>query len=428
VFTALNSFFKAVPDNVMPMKILYDISVLGLAHYHERARTGIYRVVSNVARGILASGEFDLHCFASLGNDAESRAFLAVHPEFSACRASFIASRASEEAPPSRLPLFSGGLFGWKRENKQFAHIRTGVCHSPFFPLPDELLANRRIAKVQTIHDLIPLKMPHLFAFNDDELIQRVLAKLGPETFVICMSEATRTDLLEHKADLDPAKIRVVYSAASDNFYPCKEAAAIQSVREKYGIPVDARYFLSVCTLEPRKNIDHLIRSYVRLVLEEQLGDLYLVLTGTQGWQFDKIFEEVDNAADVRERIVLTGFVPDEDLAPLYSGALAFVYPSLYEGFGLPPLEAMQCGTPVITSNTSSLPEVVADVGILIDPVDGDALCLAMLNMYRDTAMAQELSRKSLARARLFSWDKCVNETIAVYRQALQQVPQRRWF
>jgi glycosyltransferase involved in cell wall biosynthesis len=158
----------------------------------------------------------------------------------------------------------------------------------------------------------------------------------------------------------------------------------------------------------------------VRVVLGERIDDLYLVLTGVQGWHFDQIFEEIANADEVRDRIILTGFVPDGDLAPLYSGALAFVYLSLYEGFGLPPLEAMQCGTPVITSNTSSLPEVVGDAGIMIAPTDGDALCQALLDLYNDPALGQAMSRKSLERAKLFSWEKTVERTIDAYKLALR--------
>jgi glycosyltransferase involved in cell wall biosynthesis len=121
----------------------------------------------------------------------------------------------------------------------------------------------------------------------------------------------------------------------------------------------------------------------------------------------------------VRDRIVMTGYVAEDDLAPLYSGALAFVYPSLYEGFGLPPLEAMQCGTPVITSNTSSLPEVVGDAGIMVDPLDQDALCDALSRVHGSAALRRELSRRSLARARQFSWERCIDQTLAAYRTAL---------
>ena len=152
---------------------------------------------------------------------------------------------------------------------------------------------------------------------------------------------------------------------------------------------------------------------------KQQSVDLRLVLVGTKGWNYDKILEAVRTMELSEERIILTGYVADEDLAPFYSGALAFIYVSLYEGFGLPPLEAMQCGTPVITSNRSSLPEVVADAGIMLDPFDEDGACQAILELYRNTALREQMRRRSLERSRQFNWNRCVSETIAAYRIAL---------
>ena len=145
-----------------------------------------------------------------------------------------------------------------------------------------------------------------------------------------------------------------------------------------------------------------------------------LVLVGGKGWHDDKIFHALELQNDLRGRIIVTGFAPDADLSPLYSGALAFVYPSLYEGFGLPPLEAMQCGTPVITSDNSALPEVVGDAGIMVNARDEDALCAAMWQLYAHPARCNDLSAKSLQRAEQFSWEKCRALTIEAYRFALQ--------
>ncbi len=408
---------------MVPMKILYDISVLGLAHYHERARTGIYRVVANVLQGVMAFSEFKVHCFASHGNDLESLEFLKANPEFTPLQETFVAVQSGSVKAPAKweklIDRLSRKLLGRVIDRSAYSRIKADICHSPFYALPDEIVSNRLIVKVQTVHDLIPLKMPHLFAFNDDDQIKRILSKLGPETFIICMSESTRNDLLEYKKELDPSKVRVVYSAASESFYHCGDEVALIGIRRKYGIPEDARYLLSVSTLEPRKNIDHVIRCFLKVLKQERLQDLYLVLTGVQGWKYDSILAEIDGEQEFRDRIILTGFVPDEDLAPLYSGALAFVYMSLYEGFGLPPLEAMQCGIPVIASNTSSLPEVVGDAGILLDPTDADSLCKAYLNLYQNGSYAAELSIKSIARAAEFRWSKTVAETMAVYRKAV---------
>ncbi len=138
------------------------------------------------------------------------------------------------------------------------------------------------------------------------------------------------------------------------------------------------------------------------------------------GWNYDKIFETLESCNSLKDSIILTGYVADEDLAALYSGALAFVYPSFYEGFGLPPLEAMQCGVPVITSNTSSFPEIVKDAGIMVDPTDTDAICSSILEIYRDPSLRKTMSQKSLERASFFSWDNCTRGTIAAYKAALR--------
>lgn len=402
------------------------MSVLGLAHYHQRARTGVYRVVENVAIGGIASGECEMVGYASLGNDDACREYLAAHPLLASCEKDFVPGMSTAE----HLIMQQSGI-AWllqritaklvpATENNALTLPHVNICHSPFFPIPEIILADRRIAKVQTVHDLIPLLFPHLFAFNDDDLIRRVLAGIGPDTFVVCMSESTRNDFLAYKKDIDPERVSVVYSAASESFQHCSDQAAIEAVRAQYNIPPGVQYILSVSTLEPRKNIDQAVRCFVRLVTQESIDDLYLVLTGTAGWHFDKIFAEIESSAELRHRIILTGFVPDNQLAPLYSGALAFVYPSLYEGFGLPPLEAMQCGTPVITSNTSSLPEVVGDAGIMVGPADGDALCQAMLSLYGNAALRQEMSRKSLVRAKAFSWENTTRKMLDVYRMAAQ--------
>jgi glycosyltransferase involved in cell wall biosynthesis len=203
-------------------------------------------------------------------------------------------------------------------------------------------------------------------------------------------------------------------AADAARFYRCVDAAALSSVRERYGVP-EGPYLLSLCTLEPRKNIPHLLRCFARLAQEPSADGVTLVLAGGKGWMYDGVLELVEQLDALRGRVILTGYVRDEDLAALYTGATAFVYPSLYEGFGLPPLEAMQCGTPVITSNNSSLPEVVGDAGIMVDANDEDDLC-----QLSSPTQRAEYSRLGMKRAQGFSWQRCAELTVAGYRQALE--------
>ncbi len=294
------------------------------------------------------------------------------------------------------------------------------IYHSPFYPIPNYINLSR-LKVFQTIYDLIPIMHPEFFAFNENHLILKIVNELNRDTFVICISESTKNDLCNLSKKLDINKIFVIPLAASEKFYQCTDNSKITLIRNRYGIPPDIKYLLSISTLEPRKNIEQTIKAFIEILKQKNIHDLYLVLTGTKGWNYERIFATIENSKEFKEKIILTGYVPDDELAPLYSGALAFVYPSFYEGFGLPPLEAMQCGTPVITSNTSSLPEVVDNAGIMVDPIDLDALCQALLDVYTKQDLRESMSRRSLARAKLFSWEKHTQGVISAYKAALLQ-------
>lgn len=426
------------------MQILYDVSVIVQGHYVARARTGVFRVAENVARGLAAAEECDL-VFCVAENVAEPIDFLRADARFRRVPLSLTGAarfwrglygKAFGMTARIESGASKAGALPLKAVRKLAYHAAEAVrpyappfdpaalrsadiYHSPFHPLPALVRGDARVKKFVTIYDLIPLLQPRFFEPDVNDLLRQILASMDRDSYALCISRATRDDLCNYSKELDPDKLFVTHLAASELFYPCADADRLAAVRDKYGIPADARYVLSLSTLEPRKNIDQVVRCFARLVREQGLKDLRLVLTGTKGWDYGRIFEAISDCDNLRDYIILTGYVADEDLAPLYSGALAFVYPSFYEGFGLPPLEAMQCGTPVITSNTSSLPEVVGDAGVMLDPADADGICQSMLDVYNDGALRAELSRRSLERAALFSWEKCTRETINAYRAAL---------
>jgi glycosyltransferase involved in cell wall biosynthesis len=271
-----------------------------------------------------------------------------------------------------------------------------------------------------TVYDLIPILYPQLFETDVKNLLPEILRSLRPQDFALTISESTKHDLCTYRSDIDPARVFVTPLAASELFYRCTDAAQLAETRSKYQIPEGVPYFLSLSTLEPRKNIEQVIKSFSRLVREQRISDLHLVLVGVKGWDYNRVLEAIKDFELSEDRIILTGYVADRDLAALYSGALGFIYLSLYEGFGLPPLEAMQCGIPVITSDRASLPEVVGDAGLMFDPGDQDGVCQAMFDLYRDEALRAEMSRSSLKRSRKFSWDRCVRKTVESYQNALE--------
>ena len=421
------------------VNILYDISALGTGHFLNRARAGIFRVVEQSAYGLADANECSVTFCASQCNFTLCEEYLEAHPSLSEIGLSLpddMLSNLYNLIEPIKVNISqSPASFLKTRLLKKIYNMgkrytsplavkdleKMEIYHSPIHPIPLQVAREKRIRKFQTMYDLIPLLYPQYFVWNETEMAKKVLADITPETFIICISESTKHDLCNYCRGIESDRVFVIPLAAGENFYHCTDFETIVGIRNKYHIPRDCNYILSVSTLEPRKNIDHTIRSFVRMIREQKINDLCLVLAGAKGWDYDRIFGEIENSVEIQDKIILTGYVPDDDLAPLYSGAQAFVYPSLYEGFGLPPLEAMQCGTPVITSNTSSLPEVVGDAGIMVAPTDSDALCQAMLDLYQSDALRQELAQRSLLRAKQFSWQKNTDDTLNAYKKALYE-------
>ena len=405
------------------MNILFDVSAVGLAHYSSNLKTGIFRVVENLAHGLYASPDCDAIFCASLCNHGNCRLYLDRQKKLEGYRLSQpgnLLSSLYDLMEPLRFRMSVLNQKGWKVPLKGFYQsVRNNadpidrkdlsaadIFHTPFHAIPEQIMRNRKVKKFITIHDLIPFIFPEYCSPVTVDHMQTIFSNIKSDTFVICVSEATRQDFLAHVPRFDPAMSSVVPLAASNHFYCCSDANRILETRNKYGIPDGSRYFLALSTLSPHKNFERIIKSFICLLKQERARDLYLVIAGAGGLSRQSVSQEIENSGELSERIILTGYVPDEDLAPLYSGAMAFLFPSLYEGFGLPPLEAMQCGTPVITSNISSLPEVVGEAAIKINPKDEDALSQAMLDIYKKVDLRQELSMLSLERAKMFNWQK----------------------
>jgi glycosyltransferase involved in cell wall biosynthesis len=285
------------------------------------------------------------------------------------------------------------------------------VLHCPDFIPP----FRRSCPAVITVHDLAFLRFPGLQTDASQRYYGQITRAVESAEHIIAVSESTKRDLVS-LAGASTRKISVVYEAAGPAFRPTS-ADAVAAARQRYGIEGD--YILFVSTIEPRKNIPFLLQAYARLRETWSSSDPLprLVLAGRKGWLYDSVFAVLEQLR-LGDAVVCTGGVAIADLPALYSGALFFVLPSLYEGFGLPVLEAMSCGAPVITSNISSLPEVTGDAALLVDPQDMVGLCTAMKRLCQDQPLRQDLSRRGMTRAAGFSWERAACETLAVYRTA----------
>jgi glycosyltransferase involved in cell wall biosynthesis len=226
---------------------------------------------------------------------------------------------------------------------------------------------------------------------------------------VIAISEATKRDIVTYyKAP--SRKVHVVYHGRDTAFAPVEDEGTIEEAAARYG--VRRPYCLHVGTLQPRKNLMVLVEAWQRL-REAQEKPPGLLLAGKKGWLFDSLFEAVEER-NLGDLVKFADYVERDDLPALYSGAMALTFPSLYEGFGLPALEAMSCGTPVLASDASSLPEVVGDAGLLLDPHDPSAWSGVVQRLMRGKALQRDLSHKGLERAAQFTWERCARQTLQV--------------
>ena len=228
---------------------------------------------------------------------------------------------------------------------------------------------------------------------------------------VIAVSQFTKRRIVE-TTGAAPEKITVIHNGVDLRFEP-KTLDEIRQVRRTLGIP-SPRYVLCLGSLEPRKNLHRLLEAW-NMVGNNLPGDVWLVIAGAKGK--NRIFRSV-SFEELPARVLWIGSVPDEYLPALYSGAITFVYPSMYEGFGLPPLEAMACGVPPITADRTALPEVVGDAGIMVDPYDPVAIASAIRQLVTDRTLREELAKRALSRARKFSWQRAAEQTWQVLQAA----------
>ncbi|MFS8085526.1 MAG: glycosyltransferase family 4 protein [Acidobacteriota bacterium] len=314
----------------------------------------------------------------------------------------FKVTRTPPHTPLVRIPVTLSREL--RRHPVDVLHVQ--YTAPPFAPCP----------LVATIHDLAFEHLPETFkrrSWIQLRLTVRATARHAAQ--IITVSEYSRADIIATYG-IAPERVTVTPQAAPPHFARVINGNELRRVREGYGIAKE--YILSLCSIQPRKNLVRLIEAYTSLRRDRPAGEFpQLVLAGKRAWLDRETIRAAERNAGDRD-IVFTGYVPDQELPALYSGAICFVYPSYFEGFGLPVVEAMQCGVPVIAGNRTSLPEVVEDAGVLVDPFDERELATAIARVIDNPDYRAQLSVKGLKRAKAFAWTTTARLTLQVYERA----------
>ncbi|MCR4324903.1 MAG: glycosyltransferase family 4 protein [Candidatus Curtissbacteria bacterium] len=320
-----------------------------------------------------------------------------------------------KEKPLEDLPKenqnFKYKVFGPKKLWTQFALPLRLLGNKPdvFFSMTHYGPRFSRVPNVVTIYDLSYLHYPELF--NKDDLYQlKSWSKYSIEgaKHIIAISQSTKDDIIKNYG-VSPSKISVTYMGYDQKLFKPQNKSKIDNIKKKYKIGGD--YIIFVGTLQPRKNIERLIEAFAEV--NSKIPDVELMIAGKKGWLFEPIFEKVKKL-NLEKEIIFTDYVPDDDLPPLIAGAKVYILPSLWEGFGIPVIEAQACGVPVSVSETSSLPEVVDKSGFTFDPEKVPEITSSLLVLLTDDKLRSMLIEKGFKNVKRFSWEKCAKETLKI--------------
>lgn len=331
------------------------------------------------------------------------------------CRAQLLPGKSVDliRTPFSHENHFFGDF--WEHAVLPYRLRKAGadIFHGPAFLIP---FRSPTFRTVVTVHDLVvflhPETVPRRYSLYMKWLVRMAVRRADR---IIAVSECTRLDLM-NILGVDSSRIVVIPEAAGPEFGP-PGPERVESVLNRYNI--NGRYLLHVGNLEPKKNLPRVIRAFDRVKRMPGGGDLSLVIAGKKGWLYDEIFRTANGVSASAIRFL--GYVPRDEMSAIYAGASCFVFPSIYEGFGLPVLEAMACGTPVVTSNISSMPEVAGRAAVLVDPYDEESIASGILAVVSDPSLQATLRREGILRSRTFSWDRAARETLALYRDVYNE-------
>mgnify|MGYP006424307031 CR=1 FL=1 len=433
------------------LRILFDVGILGDAFQDNLAKTGIARVAESLLQALAHRADVMLFPVTFSGNDYACQRFLEREAdlqtldlrflcepgwcrplitlfsqlEFSCRKAQFSANHATKgflcKTLKNLFKTLKQSLARVDRRKRDLSKTDTWHYISIAGCPSNKLLKIDNVKVGVFIHDTIPLTHKQFCKEKETApwYLDLIRAAQAVE-YVFCNSQNTRDDLLRAESGINPTRVHIIPMAAKSHFRPPLKPIDADYLARRYGIPRNSPFALSVCTLEPRKNLATLVQAYQLHLEDNPDSDLDLVLAGATGWKVDQFMQQLNAKSASNARIHLTGFIDEDDLPGLYSLAEFFVYPSFYEGFGLPVIEAMQCGLPVICSNTSSLPEAGGSAAFYISPTDAAALASALTSMHGQPELRRRHVEKSKAQAAKFSWTTSASELV----QALRSGPE----
>lgn len=427
------------PESKIKPKVLIDVALLGEAHYGREHARGVHRVAEELVLGLVSSNQCELRFVATShlasayrwleerGLSPQTRLFYG-SGQMPLSHWAEQASRWVERTLANRH-LWMRGMRWLCQRFAVWANATAGripsaalegieIYHSPLKPIPESVQAIPGLRQFLTVVDVIPLTNPKSVGGRGVALLRKQLDSVKSDQYIFAISETVKSELLRIKEIAKDHVFVTPLAASAKLFHPVRDRAEIERILAIHNLP-DKPYFLTLSSFDPRKNFPHVIRCFRTLMEQPNRPDVNLLIVGSNPERNAFVSEALAEASTVADRIFTPGYVPDEDLAAIYSGGLAFLFPSLSEGFGMPVLEAMSCGTPVISSNAPALPEIVAEAGLLLDPADVEAWCIAMKQICGDTDARTEWGMRGIRRAAMFSWSRFIEATYKGYSTSL---------
>ncbi len=420
-------------------RVLYDVSQLGLLWYLPPGQSyGLARMTSQLVPRLLGGdGDVEIaataldhaiECSQLMARDFPDQLPALVNQRTSrsdVAATNYLGQRYHGEQRPALWPRTVRKLLGeyQRRRIRNDGEVRTALSEARL--LHREILIDFDAADfpglrtLVTVHDLIPIQSPQ-WSGDGEALSVRLRTAERQGADFLCISEDVRHGLIDFLKISEDRTHRVHQAADAEHFFPANEPAELERVKKLYDLPTSGRYFFGLSSFAPRKNIETMIRAFSLMAKEQAAGDdLHLVLAGHVTEAERVRAEALAEECGIFGRLRIIGAFSDRDIAPMISHSLGFVFLSLAEGFGLPPLEAMMCGSAVICSTATSLPEVVGDAALLVDPLDQEAIADALLRLATDDELRADLEKRSLARAAEFSWDRCAQDVQNAYAAML---------